>query len=418
MWESEISHQPRGDSIMEPVELSDITRKALDVLAGVTVIEGSGDSIIDYFLHARRNIHLGNEKVAKAMLAALMTPNIRGSIGIHPKLSGRMGSGKSTSATSMIPLIHADYIEAITCSPKALFDSGIRSGKILIVDDVSPNEDFEELLKEVMSVGFHKDTKRKTRDKANKAVVMTIPKGLVFVFTSVTDSKSDQLLNRQTVISLDKNPELDQAFVNYHYAQAITGFKDVEESEEFQVCREMTRLLKEANVVDGKVVDYVVAIPFAGRIEHPRYAIPDRRAIKIFTDYIMAHAVIYQFQREVDENGVILATVDDFNFAVSMMDIGEVRQTAKLTKDEEAVWRHIVEHPGLSEAEISQGMRKANSLIHRCLYGEGEKNSGIWHKAPVNVEEVYSDGSKTRSKVWTAIGTLDTVSAFAILRPE
>jgi hypothetical protein len=368
------------------------------------------EDIFGYFLREFRKRHTGNEKSLKIMLLAIVCPHVENSQGIFPKASGVKGAGKSTGFTAAAFLFHPKYVLQISCTPKALFYATIPAGCMIILDDSTPNDDMIDMFKRKMSVDFHRESVHITVVNGEPER-KTMPPGIIPVFTSVTDSKSDQLIDRQFIVALDKNDELDRQYSKFALDLAGTGYKDLQETQETLTCREITRILKEKN--------YRVVVPFHERIQFSDGAKRNRRAINSFLDIIRCHAAIYSHRREVNsETGMIQATIDDFQFAVDIMDIGELRYTVKLTKSEEAVWRLIKVKSGITQNAIAAALAISKGRVTQILHGEGKNNSGLADKAPLISEEVYDKDTGVRSIQWAAVGTLEEREPFATLKPE
>lgn len=369
------------------------------------------EDVFEYFLQEYRKRHIGNEKSLKIMLIALVCPAVEDTQGIFPKASGVKGAGKSSGFYAAAALFHPRYVLQISCSPKALFYAKIPEGCMIILDDTTPNDDLTDLFKRKMSVDYHRESVHITVVNGEPEK-KTMPPGIIPVFTSVTDSKSDQLIDRQFIVALDKNTELDRQYSKFVLELAGTGYQDLQTSRETLVCREITRILKERS-------DYQVVIPFSKRIQFSDGAQKNRRGVNTFLDIVRTHATIYSRRRKTDsETGMILANEEDFQFAVDIMDVGELRYSIKLTKSEETVWHIIVKNPGITQNEIAQKLTVSRARITQILHGEGKNNSGLADKTPLTSEEVYDRDKGTRSIQWTAVGTIDEREVFATLLPE
>ena len=110
-------------------------------------------------------------------------------------------------------------------------------------------------------------------------------------------------------LDVDDDPETDRLVFEHQKRQAAIGQADLIEDETVQICREMIRIIRDEELFN-------VIIPFAEDIEVSH--VENRRNFPRFLDLIKASAVLRFKQRETDEGDDLLATEDDFKFALEL----------------------------------------------------------------------------------------------------
>jgi len=382
--------------------------KALEVLRG-------GDPET-YFLEQYRKLHLGDEFVMRLVLLVGCCQQCEHSFGIHPALDGVKGSGKSSAVSAALFLLPEEYVYIGTFSAKALYYAGLNRGTIVFSDDTLPDDDLIGILKRSMTA-FHESTKHTTVNKDRKAETIEIPPETVFILTSVGSSIDDQLRDRQIVVPIDKNADLDKRYVAFLAEHALTGEAPRAISPEVIVCREIMRIVKASR--------YRVLVPFADRIQFSEEAMENRRAINTFFDYIWSSAILHHQTRQHEEHdGVVYvtATEEDFKNANMLFPRSEYQWGLKLSKREKQVFDLIAAAGlyGIEESKIVKTLKVDKGYVHRLLHGDPKHNlAGLVDKAPVNVEREYNRDTGRQNNVLTITRDLkDGLYSFASLSVE
>jgi len=110
---------------------------------------------------------------------------------------------------------------------------------------------------------------------------------------------------------VDTSDSQDKAYIDFERQRAAKAIEEFPMSEDVLTCREIIKFLKETEDGEPRIVG--VDIPFNERIVWTDTE--NRRNFNIFMDMIRAFAVFRFMQRELSENGSIIATIDDFNDA-------------------------------------------------------------------------------------------------------
>lgn len=393
------------------IEQAEAGRKLRDQV--VKVLKG-GDPA-RYFLEQYRRLHLSDENVMRLILLVTCCQQCDHSFGIHPALDGLKGSGKSSAVSAALYLLPKEFVYTGTFSAKGLYYAGLKPGTIVFSDDTLPDEDLIGILKRSMSA-FHEPTAHITVNKDRKAEELTIPPETVFILTSVGTSVDDQLRDRQVVVQIDKNPELDRQYVNFLAEHAVTGETPRALTDEIMVCHEIVRLIKSSR--------FRVQVPFAERIQFSDEAMENRRAINLFFDYLWASAILhYQTrQHETRDNFIsVVATEDDFRIANTQFPQSEYQWNLKLSKREKQVYDLMLKAGahGIEENKIVEILKTDKGNTHRLLHGDPKRNvAGLVDKAPVTFEREFNRDTGRDNNIWKVTRELrDGLSTFAILSP-
>ena len=361
-----------------------ITHRAMEIL--------EKEDPVDFIIKSFERMHIGDKPTAKYLLASVISQQIKNTKGIQPKTHGRSTGGKTHCAEVMAHHMPEGVVKEMTVSAKALYyEDDLKPRTVIFSDDVSMTDDLDATLKRTMS-NFTKVTTHKTVDKG-MAVTKEIPPRIVWWLTSVGDSFSEELNNRLVGLGVDDDPETDKQVFKYQKRQAKIGQMDLIEDETVQICREIIRLIRTEELFN-------VIIPFAEAIEMSH--IENRRNFPRFLDLIKASAVLHFKQRKTDENSNLVATEDDFNFALGLYTPRAQSLMMNLNDKQVVVAKFIYENPGLTIKEMEErGIEyKGKKLQYQDLYnnilgrkksGESDYKGGIIQKIPElrRIEDKY-----------------------------
>jgi hypothetical protein len=170
-------------------------------------------------------------------------------------------------------------------------------GKVLYLSDISDKV----LNGEVMKV-FLSDETKSVIVKDQKAVEFEIEGKPCLFITTARSTPNQELLRRCYLMPLDSSTEQTKRIKQFVANKAITGRR----AKYDPVIREAMTGLDRVNVI----ITY-------GELLAEKF--PDllisRTAFGTFCDLIKASAALYQFQREKDKNGNVIASLDDYDIA-------------------------------------------------------------------------------------------------------
>ena len=358
---------------------------------------------IEYILDTFNTIHVGDRRTGEILALSVGSACIENCAGIHPKLSGDSGKGKSHSCKTMIHLIPDEYVLNTSLSAKAMFynHATMSDGMVVFSDDIELSSELESIIKRSTSE-FQQGIEHQTVDIKRKGQSLTMPKRIVWWLASVDNDFDMQTLNRQVGVSVDNSPETDRLVKEQQLRAAGTGEPEYPVNFEVLVCREIYRTIKQLFVR--------VVIPFYDRVEWN--GDQNRRNLPIFLDMVKVYALFNYQQREhrrtVDGVCEILATEDDFDNASLLYISRAEMQTNKLTENE----MHIIDYlAAVGTADIQQ-IAGATGLTyisaHRLLSGRTDRGTGgMLHKVKgMSVANVTreDDGGHVSRKEFTLEG--------------
>lgn len=338
---------------------------------------------VNFIINSFNRMHIGDEITAKYLLASVISQQVENTKGIQPKTHGRSTGGKTHCAEIMAHHMPKGAIKEMTVSAKALYyEDNLQERTVIFSDDVSMSDDLEGTLKRTMS-NFTKKTTHKTVDKGS-AVTKEIPPRIIWWLTSVGDSFSEELNNRLVGLSVDDDPATDKLVFEHQKKQAASGQSDLIEDEDVQVCREMIRIIRDEEL-------FTVVIPFAEDIQMTHTE--NRRNFPRFLDLIRVSAVLHFMQRAKNENGNLLASEEDFKFALGLYTPRAESLMMNMSDKQLIIAKFIMDNPGRTIKELAEmGIEYKgktlqyqdiyNNVIGRKKVSESEYKGGIIQKIP------------------------------------
>ena len=369
-----------------PPEIKD---KALDIL--------KNKNPIDYIVQSCQKFALGAEMPIRVLIACISCQDIRQSAGLHPKLSGDSGTGKSWVVYNFANHLPSEMVSAGSISNMAVFYHQDGNKIFRIMDDYrAGNESLDTIIKQT-STKFHSPYIHKTVKKMDGALVpstMQIGSEQTWAITSVNSSQDIQVLNRQVPINVEDSEDLTKdvnAYTIHRYGNGDVNYD--EDIESVQVCREMWRILR----AEG---DINIRVPFAGYIEWKINK--SRRDPSIFMDMLISITAMNRYQRVKDENGFYLSTEEDFNQAKEIYSDKDVTEELirKLTKAERRFAEVLKNHPdGLQATEAAALLNVTPARLSQLAHGERgsgglcQKLSGFSAEKTA-ISELKEDGTR------------------------
>jgi len=331
-----------------------------------------------FILDVFQREHVGDRVVAECLLLSVASQSVENTHGLHVAISGNSGKGKSHACRSMLELVPEQYRMRGTVSNKALYYHPLKSGTVLLFDDVTLSEDLQEVLKSA-TANFREPIEHRTLTSDRQVRTCTIPERCIWWLAKVESAGDDQVMNRMLCVWIDDSKEQDTA--------VLTHLKDAEareamdgEDPDVAVCRAIFERVKE------EVLH--VRIPFAPQIHFSTSQ--NRRNPGMLFDLVKCHARMSFMQRERDSQGSILTTREDFNYGRDLfLELaGETgSQETKQTRSEAAALTTIAKLglPLFTIKHLQDALGLSYHKVYRLLKGyQGNKGSypGILDKCP------------------------------------
>ena len=367
----------------------------------------AGDPV-RYFLGAFEAEHVGDDTLARCLIASIASQTVLNSQGLHVYVTGESGKGKSSGMTAMLRQVPEEFRLAERMSNKALYYSDdIMPGTVLLLDDIALSEELQEVFKE-STTKFRERIRQRVVNRDRTIQHCTIPERCVWWLANVSALYDDQVLNRMLIAWVDDSEAQDREV----FRKKLTlGNRPADEAEpdpfELRVCREMWRLLKGQGLV-------YVRIPFALRIRMA--SVRNRRNPDILLDLVRSSALVHLFQRErrtlEDGRIEVVATEADFHAAAALfVDLHSAggSLSAKFDRNEDLVLG-LAAHYGVEQftlADVQRWTGWTYPRVRRTLVGRtarGIEYPGLLDKSPAltlvdrTVSEEDEEGRRASSR--------------------
>lgn len=320
---------------------------------------------LEYILKTVAVMHTGDENTQEGIAVSIAGQSCLNTAGLQISVNGESGSGKSHGLKSHLHLVPKKYKRETSLSAKAAYYMDLKPGLILFSDDKDPDEASEEVIKRATT--NYQEYTTHTTVKDQKTQTVTIPPRINWYLTSVESNISEQLLNRQITFSTDSGPDQKKDIFEMQKKEALAGeLFMLEVTPEVLTCRRIYQRIK------GEL--FKVKIPFADRIE-----IRDKsnsRLFPMFLDMIKGYVIFKYQQRSRDEDGRILAEIEDFHRAKRLFESQRESLVSKLNDRERKIIQYITQHPNSSINDIAKGTEQSYQMIRNTLVGRKDRDHG------------------------------------------
>ncbi len=323
---------------------------------------------------------LGADKAFKKLICCVAVQGIRQSAGLHPKLSGESGAGKTWAILTFAHHLPPEAVVKGSSSNLAAFYHSDGCQAFRILDDYQAgNETLDTIIKQTSSV-FHQSYDHRTVKK-QEPLTLHISSEQTWAITSVDSAQDVQVLNRQIPINIDDSEDLTRK-VNLRTIERYgKGEEQFPEAEAVLVCREIWRALR----ADGMIN---VRIPYFKRIDWLDTS--NRRNPSIFMDLLVAHTAMNRYQRQKDADGYYLATEADFQAAKALFADKDAEELVRrLTRKEREFADLLSRHPGgITREEAAEALNISGNRVSQLANGEKGKG-GLTQKLPgFSIQEI------------------------------
>jgi predicted DNA binding protein len=335
-----------------------ITERALDILQHRDPLKFMVDTVGEG--------HLGDKEMIKLLFLCKGAQRVRNSRGLHPKFNGESSMGKSDLAEQCLHVLDKSCYIKGSASPKALFYHPIPDGQIIFMDDYKSNEDLDTIIKQTTS-NFHEPYIHLTVND-NQGLALQTPREIVWCITSVDGLQDIQVLNRQFSCDVNDSQDLTKSVIKNIFAKAKDATDRFPINENVLICREMSKILQTQK--------FFVAVPYAEDIEWSDFS--SRRNPSIFLDLIFAHTAWRFMQRERDEKGNLIATVQDFEEAKELYTARAGAMLDKLTDKQRELAKLIIKHNSqIFRDEAAKEMKISPERIRQLALGRPNSNGNL-----------------------------------------
>lgn len=349
-----------------------------EIVAKAEEIMKSGDPV-EFIIGTHQRMHVGDIEIAKTLLVSIGSQSCLNSAGIQPKLNGDSGKGKSHCAQAMAHMIPKKYMLKTSLSSKALYYKApdLPDGVVIFCDDADLSDEMQGLIKRA-TTDFQEGTTHTAVSKDLTINEMRTPKRVSWWLTSVDDSESIQLLNRQFGGGVDESFDQDERVAAHQLKAAAAGLPEYPVTEDVLVGREIIKAVK------NKL--FTVLIPYAEAIIWNDKS--NRRNLPIFLDIIKSYAVLRFMQRRYTKEGLLIADIRDYEDARALYVGRAENQGLKLTNQERQVCLFLSRKGAATREEIAAGIGASTpSRISQLMHGPSGKDCGLMHKIGIEKDE-------------------------------
>ncbi|GEM_PF-3573388 len=391
--------QPQEDAEEVPQHIKD---RAFEIM--------TTNNPVKFILDTHQKMHVGDENLAKNLLVSIGCQSVLNSDGIHPKVSGESGKGKTHCCKTMAHLLPKEYCIEGTLSDKVIYymEDELKPGSVVFSDDVDLSGALEGVIKRA-TTNYQSGDIYRTMDVNRNPRTLTIPPRVAWWLTSVDDDQSLQLLNRQFSGGVDESPEQDEKVLKFQKEKDKEGSVGLPVDDDVELCREIFRQIKKRT--------FHVKIPYADGIEWRDKS--NRRNYPIFSDIIKAFAVLRFRQRPIVD-GYLLAAIEDYEAAKELYCSRAENQGLKLTGGELKLCRTLHQLSQLQgECDLKDLVRAlglSRGRVHQLIHGRKDRQeSGLIHKVKgLHVERrtTKTDEDESTTKNFYSIEGFDALGSF------
>ena len=272
-------------------------------------------NLLGKFIEDTSSVYIGREKERRLLKLITVTRKIANSTkGIGCIVTANSSVGKSelvkTILATMDKADSAEYTK-IT-SNNLLYRRKPLNAKVLTVYELNGSDLSYMNIRTALSegrlsvAGVEKDTQGNLEDKEHSIDA----KGLVFLSTTTKTKIDQELLTRIVAINLEHSERLARA-VYKQKAKIANG--EINNNDKLAVWRAADRLLKPQEVV----------IPFVSILAE-QFPTDESRFMRDYDKIIMlikASAILHQYQRDKDNKGKLIATLDDYTAVCELQNL-------------------------------------------------------------------------------------------------
>jgi hypothetical protein len=379
-----------------------VHNKAMEILK-------HGDPI-KFVVDSCGKVVLGAEDAFTKLVCCISVQNIKQTNGLHPKLGGKSGGGKTYIIVTFVHRLPEEMVNMGSMSAKAAFYHGYEARTVNIQDDYRDggNPDMDTVIKQTSSV-YHETYFHKTVSDG-KPMTLEVGSEQTWVITSVDASQDIQVLNRQLLINVDDSEEMTKLVNKKTIERYGKGVVVLDETEDVLVCREIFRILRNEDYIN-------VRIPFYDRIEWLDDT--NRRNISLFMDVLDGITGMFRYQRETDADGYYLATEEDYERARELFtDKDAEEMILRLSRSEQKFARVLMEHPGgMSRADVASVLGVSVNRVTALAKSMSDKLIGFDEEDRTETFD-HADYHKTSTRIrWYKLSNYSELNNFgAVVR--
>ncbi len=365
----------------------DIITAMPDVSPDGDVVELKKESLFEDILKEAHK-HINGED--RNIITLILKINTRNVIGAHPTsknivLGGLSGMGKDNLVDGVLRVMVAPKDqETFTNSSEKAFLYRAKDnpewnwdGKVIKFEDIEEDTMKAQWLRTFAS---GKQSHQTVIDgKYEKLEIKGQPVNIITSYRASIDVEGER---RWDMIMVDDSEELtekvNEGIVKRHKSPPVKE----------------TRLVKELH---KNLRRYEVVIPFLEDITKDNYP-KDRHSLQRLIDLVSAHTVLYQYQREKDEKGRLIATLEDWDMGATVYKY--MNKSPKLSVKEKKLVEFLENNPCSTVAECSKGTGLTRTWLYKNI------DSLVERKIVIQDEMMKEAGSAVKPTTVLCAGSL------------
>lgn len=369
-----------------------------NILSMANMLLDSGD-VTQFMLDVWNERHVGDKVVGETFLCAVGCLFLLNSDGLHEKLSGPSGTGKSSAAKKFLHLVPEGMKMCGSLSGKAAFyDDELTAGTVIFTDDTNINEDIVTTIKQA-TTNFQSTTQHRTIDTKRAHTKKEIPPRISWWLTTVDAFADEQMGNRFITQDVESSDQHKLDVFNKQVELELQGITESTVDDGVLVCRAIYDILSEST--------YEIIIPYARAIKWENKE--NSRNFLMFKDIIRSLAV-YRIRKLQCVEGRYLAGIEDFYYAKKIYDTLADTHNSNLSNDELKIMRIMTSAGALDRHALMDSMGCSyNHIVHLMHGRKGE--GGLLEKIdglkPDEETISHGDGVRTSSKKFNYIYSND-----------
>ena len=341
--------------------------------------------VLDYFTGTTARTVVGNRLAIRLILLVCAQRGLKNGSGVYLEINGGSGDGKSYTVRQTLWLLPEELVEDSSMTARAIFNENVTEPKIYYIDDFnSQNDDIKATLKSILT-NFRRNTKHKVSEKIGGGYITVtkyVPARTIIIFSAVDSIGDVQIMNRLIPLPVEADDSIKRLQHDYQNDVASGRLSDLDgvADERVTICREVFRILTDRPVE--------VLVPYASEIIWPEKEFKNTRNYNVFLDLIKLCTVFEQYNRQLDEQGRLLATYDDFVTAVEIYSPRREMQTTKLSEGPNRLLKFLMINykEDYTAAELVERLKVSQATIYRWLEILKEMSSVVEDKGARQVD--------------------------------
>ena len=385
-----------------------------DILARAKKILETGDPFNFYMDKWKQFYAITNDddSVGSMTICVIGSTLISNSKGLHEKVGGPSGYGKSAGIKATFNLFPPDKTLVSSMSPKAAFYADLKQGTVIYCDDI-----------DLTKRDFFTTVKQGTSDYQNDALMNSVNNGanvqyslaarIGWILSSVDNFSDEQLDSRFGETEVDNSIDQQQAIFEKQAAGEFEKSEAGIPDDDVLVCRCIWEMLESEGLPEMSPNGglYEIRIPFIKAItwtdiKHPR-------SFPFFMDMIRCMTLFKIKQREKVGN-FYLATIDDYNQAKEIYKKMEHINATKLNTKEISILEYLAKQyrnqdnmvnlKKVSRMDLVEYLGKHHDMkqqnIIDVIHGKKDGDAGLLNKVTGLQAEKMSNNVFGGTNLW------------------